>query len=516
YLTTADNLATFEVRCNEHQASEPPKDTIAHAPWEFAQMALQDELLQKRAAEIEVTNEYKAALVAHDAAAFEATSARLTELLKDHQQAQAILRGREAAKAAAIAESEQDAEEKLHELQTKSEASATVLKTKLDLAIKKEETNRASSEGAKQKILQDNDSGNSPQYKDMCEKYDKMVIAKNETESFSFLLSILAAASPEINAALKYCVSAFDDSVLDIKSVKFSGRFGRSGNMAKARIEATVAGVAQSFDIEFDVRDIVNLVKEIWNEITKVITTVAGNIQEIFKQGKEVMEKFVKEAKDGAQIVADETKKFVNNADKELDKLSKEIAEGLLNAKDCVDQVSSDINRDLVEAVNQLDQGLRDAGREVDDFISHLNRGIVEIGNLIFGSSETGEAAIGVIMNENDTFASTDIKTFRMMVAQIARGGENGIGAYIEARTDGPLSRMMKTKEKREKEFTQAAESLLRQIVQIEEERKAFDAEAKKKQKSIMEDFHDRYGPIAADLPEMRQQLLEAGKPNMS
>ncbi|KAF5964578.1 hypothetical protein FBULB1_12705 [Fusarium bulbicola] len=461
-----DDLARFEVRCNEHQASEPPKDTIAHAPWEFAQTTLQDELLQKRTAAIEVTNEYKAALVAHDAAAFEATSARLTELLKDHQQAQAILRGREAAKAAAIAESEQGAEEKLHELQTKFEASATVLKTKLDLAIKKEETNRASSETAKQKILHDNDSGNSPQYKEMCEKYDKMVIAKNETESFSFLLSILATASPEINAALKYCVSVFDDSVLEIKSVKFSGKFGRSGSMAKARIDATVAGVAQSFDVEFDVRDIVNLVKELWNEITKVITTVAGNIQEIFKQGKEVMERFVKEAKGGATIVADETKKFVNNADKELDKLSKKIAEDLLNAKDSIDQVSRDLSRDLIEGVNQGDQGLRDVHREVDDLMSHLNRGIGEIGNSISGSDRRGEEVIGVMENdirastENEIAGSTEMKIFGIMMAQIARSRTNTSVAYAEAAyaevaytkaVEVPSGGIMMTKEKRDK-----------------------------------------------------------------
>ncbi|KAF5618853.1 uncharacterized protein FTJAE_12120 [Fusarium tjaetaba] len=367
-----EDLAKLELRCNEHQAREPPRDAIAHAPWEFAQITLQDELQAKRAASTQAANEYKAALVAHDVAAFEAASAKLTELLKHHQQAQAILSGREAAKAAAIAEIQQVAEEKLHELQKISEASATVLKTNLDLAIEKVETNRASSKTAKEKILQDNDSGNSPQYRDMCEKYDKMVMARNEVESFTFLLGIIAAASPEINDALKYCISAFDNSVLDIKSVKFLGKFGRKGSMAKAHIEATVAGVAQSFDIEFDVRDIVDLVKELWKEITKVITTVAGTIQEIFKQGKEVMDKFVKEAKDGAQIVADETKKFVNNADKELDRLSKEMADDVLNTKDSVDKASKGINPGInPNSINEVDrahQQLRDTNEWIDDF----------------------------------------------------------------------------------------------------------------------------------------------------
>ncbi|KAF5574406.1 FAD NAD(P)-binding domain-containing protein [Fusarium pseudocircinatum] len=116
----------------------------------------------------------------------------------------------------------------------------------------------------------------------------------------------------------------------------------------------------------------------------------------------------------------------------------------------------------------------------IDDFMSHLNRGIEVIGNWIFGSVETGKAAIGVRMSESDTFTSMNIKAFGITVAQTARGRENAIGAYVEARVDGPLGRMMKTKEKREKEFTQATESLLLQIVQIEEHRKALDAEAKK------------------------------------
>ncbi|KAF5556324.1 integral membrane protein [Fusarium mexicanum] len=89
------------------------------------------------------------------------------------------------------------------------------------------------------------------------------------------------------------------------------------------------------------------------------------------------------------------------------------------------------------------------------------------------------------------------------------QGREYAIGSYVEARVDDPSNLIMKTKEKREKEFTQAAESLLVKIVQIEEQRKGLDPEAKETRESILENFRDRFGSIATDLQELKQNMRQ-------
>jgi hypothetical protein len=394
-------------------------------------------------------------------------------------------------KAESIARHEQNAADERRRLRRTHEEHLAGLKKTLNSAICAEKEHKAESGAEKQKVQKENAVAATEQFQVVREKQAKMTEADTAFNSFSNLVNLMQRVGSIVTAPLRYVIRVLGEPILDIRKVDISGKFGKRSGKITAHIEGTIGFVWQSFDLQFDVGNVVSFFDGLWEKVKEIISSIGGMLQNIVRQGKEAVQRFVEEVKQGIKHVVDTTSRFFDNTEKTLKEVGKNIEEGFDDIREKTDEGLTDIGPDTVSLVRDIDRGLQNIDPELQNVARNIGRSLEDV----------GRSFSRLFINHS--------------FPVIGAGGYHDMRMLVQeqmSEVEKELQVLKTNQEEREKEFARKEQKLRIRNDELYLMFMGIDVRLEQARQDILQSYIDRYGPTGADFPECAHDMLNAEK----
>jgi methyl-accepting chemotaxis protein len=284
-----------------------------------------------------------------------------------------------------------------------------------------------------QKVEKANDINTTKEYTQLKAADRKCSDSHLAFQTFDELLHIINIflGGAVFTAPLRFVIEHLGAKLLNITKLEITGYWtGKKGEVT-ASLDAVIGLARFSFDnVKFDITNIVELFREIYMRVGKVMNDIGNTLLNIVKQGAEAVKKAIEAMKNGVEIALVEGKEFVAEAAKAAEALAEEVGETVEKVAETVVEAAEKIGDGVQKAAEAVEEGAEKAVEKVVESVQETVHDIEELAEDVSKAVEGGVEVIqkvGLDMGHAVGEATDDIKEAVSDIGEAIDNGASGV-----------------------------------------------------------------------------------------
>ena len=304
----------------------------------------------------------------HDFKAYRETAGRLIILEKAAQLADSAFKKQESAAPASVKAAHEACDQKVRMLKAEQDGKLRYRREKLAGLSKVEAATKEAAEASMKEVKEANNPNDSSEYETLLVTRKARERALVAYHSFSDLVRIANKFGDLLTRPLRSGIEEFGNRFFSIASMRIKGRWGGKSSAITAQLQGTIGSDPFDFDITWDMTDIVDFLRKLWDCAANMIVGVIKDVVDV--------------AKDVAEDIGDAAV-GVGNA---IGDVVSDVGEALGNVGKGIETAANDVEDAVESVVEDIDDALSDAGDAVVSVVNDVGNALNDAGNVVGGA----------------------------------------------------------------------------------------------------------------------------------